>query len=353
MRKEEFSYDLPQERIALYPAQPRDKCRLLVIHKQTGEIEHRLFSDITDYLTPGDCLVLNQSKVEPVRIRLKRRTGGVVELLFTKELSKDTWVALAKPAKRLKPGEVLFGDRGEEMAEITDKDKGRLRLKLFLASEELFRLLGLAPLPGYIQRLPEDKDLDTYQTVFARTGFSIAAPTAGLHFTKGLLNRVKEKGAEIAFIQLDVGEATFRPIRTEKVEEHSMPAEHYVISAQAADKINASKRIIAVGTTVTRTLESLPSDVPIEPGEDSTDLFIYPGYEFKRISALLTNFHQPGSTPLLLTSAFCGKELLFTAYHTALDMDYRFLSYGDAMLIIPHETASPLRVQARFRRDPQ
>lgn len=338
MRKEEFLYDLPQDRIALYPSQPRDACGLLVIHRESGRIEHRIFHEIVNYLDEGDCLVLNDSKVQPVRFRLRRATGGVVELLFTKKIREGVWVALARPSKRPKIGERLIGENGEEIVEIEEKKAGKLTLKLLIDESELFRRLGLAPLPGYIHRIPEERDLQTYQTVFAREGFSIAAPTAGLHFTPELLKRIQTKGTQVAYIQLDVGEGTFRPVMTQRVEDHRMKAENYTISPEAAEKINRAGRIVAVGTTVTRTLESLPDPEPIMPHSGSTGLFIYPGHKFKRVGALLTNFHQPGSTPLFLTAAFTGKELLFKAYEEALGMDYRFLSYGDAMLILPRKT---------------
>jgi S-adenosylmethionine:tRNA ribosyltransferase-isomerase len=343
MLKEEFLYDLPRDRIALYPSQPRDACRLIVIHRESGRIEHRIFHEIVNYLDEGDCLVLNESKVQPVRFRLRRATGGVVELLFTKRVREGVWVALARPSKRPKIGERLVAEGGEGVVEIKEKKAGKLTLRLLIDESELFRRLGLAPLPGYIHRIPEERDLETYQTVFAREGFSIAAPTAGLHFTGELLKRIQAKGVQVAYIQLDVGEGTFRPVMTERVENHRMEAENYTISPEAAEKINRAKRIIAVGTTVTRTLETFPADEPIPSQSGSTGLFIYPGYKFRQIDVLLTNFHQPGSTPLLLTVAFCGKELLFEAYRQALEMDYRLLSYGDAMLILPHDVASQRR----------
>jgi len=334
MQLKEFDYQLPPERIALYPSEPRDKCKLIVVNRTEGKIEHRIFSEIEEYLQPGDCLVLNESKVHPVRFRLRRKTGGVVELLFTQRVAIGKWLALARPAKRLHIGEKLVGQDGEEVAEIKEINKGKLILNLLWEEKQMFARLGMAPLPGYIQRIPEEKDIETYQAVFAGSGFSIAAPTAGLHFTHDLLDRIQCKGVEIAYIQLDVGEGTFRPVKTDKIEDHDMLAENYTISARAAEKINQAKRVIAVGTTVTRTLESFPANQPIAEGSGSTDLFIYPGYRFKRIDLLLTNFHQPCSTPLLLTSAFTGKDLLFTAYQQALTGDYAFLSYGDAMLVI-------------------
>jgi len=334
MLKQEFFYTLPQERIALYPVEPRDACRLMVIHRDSGRIEHRVFREIEEYLNQGDCLVLNESKVHPVRFRLRRVTGGVVELLFTRRLGKDIWLALARPAKRLKAGERLVNESGEEVVDIRQRQEGKLRLKLLVPEEELFARLGLAPLPAYIQRIPDERDRNTYQTVFARQGFSIAAPTAGLHFTEELLKRIQKKGVEVAFIQLDVGEGTFRPITTERVEDHRMARENYHLSSEAAEKINRAERVIAVGTTVTRTLESFRHQGPLSASSGSTSLFIYPGHEFRRIQALLTNFHQPGSTPLLLTAAFSGRKLLFKAYEEALEREYRFLSYGDAVLIL-------------------
>ncbi|MBD3286805.1 tRNA preQ1(34) S-adenosylmethionine ribosyltransferase-isomerase QueA [candidate division WOR-3 bacterium] len=333
MRVEEFRYDLPEDRIALYPAQPRDACLLIVVHRDSGRIEHSRFRDIIDYLKPGDCIVLNESKVQPVRFRLRRISGGLIELLFT---GKDDgqWIALVRPAKRIKTKEKLIDERGEEVVEILEIDKGKVRLKLLIEEESLFESLGLAPLPAYIKRVPEEIDLKTYQAVFARKGFSIAAPTAGLHFTKKLLETIRTKGVQVVYIRLDVGEGTFRPIKTDKVEDHSMLPENFLITDKAARIINNAKRIIAVGTTVTRTLESFPEENGIMPGRRSTDLFIYPGYKFRYVDTLLTNFHQPSSTPLLLTCAFAGKEMILEAYRQALGKGYRFLSYGDAMLIL-------------------
>lgn len=334
MLREEFYYELPSNRIALYPSHPRDSCRLIVVHRNSGHIEHRIFSDIVEYLESGDCLVLNYSKVHPVRFRLRRRTGGVVELLFIQNLGDNRWESLARPAKRLKTGEILVGERGEEIVKIQGVKEGKLTLELMWEEDELFRKLGMAPLPVYIQRIPEDGDKENYQTVYASRGFSIAAPTAGLHFTDELLNRIKEEGVQVAFIQLDVGEGTFRPITSENVEDHYMAAEDYTVTQDAAESIDNAKRVIAVGTTVTRTLESFDAGQPVTAGSSSTGLFIYPGHEFSHVDVLLTNFHQPCSTPLLLTASFTGKELLFRAYRQALKRDYRFLSYGDAMLVL-------------------
>ncbi len=339
MFKNEFLYNLPEERIALFPVEPRDSCKLLVIHKDKGEIEHRLFSDIDYFLDEGDVIVLNDSKVYPVRSRLTRTSGGIVELLFVRKIGPDTWVALARPSKRLRGGEGLLDDTGNGVVLVTEKQEGHVVLKLLVPESEFFARFGLAPLPAYIERLPDSRDLETYQTVYAHAGFSIAAPTAGLHFTPELLARLEKKGIRIAYIQLDVGEGTFRPIMTDKVEEHQMLSENYVISEEAAEKINGARRVIAVGTTVARTLESF-RDEPIKVSKGSTDLFIFPGHEFKHVDVLLTNFHQPGSTPLVLTSAFCGRDLLFKAYAEALSMNYRLLSYGDAMIIIPQKKTS-------------
>jgi S-adenosylmethionine:tRNA ribosyltransferase-isomerase len=334
MQAHEFNYHLPPERIALYPAEPRDKCKLIVINRKESKIEHRIFSEIGGFFKSGDCLVLNLSKVHPVRFRLRRKTGGVVELLFTERMADGKWLALARPAKKLRIGERLVDENREEIVEIAEINKGKLLLNLLWEEQQMFARLGMAPLPGYIQRMPEEKDIETYQAVFAETGFSIAAPTAGLHFTRELLSSLQHKGVEAAYIQLDVGEGTFRPVKTDRIEDHIMLAENYTISTQAAEKINQAKRVIAVGTTVTRTLESFPADQPVMAGSGSTDLYIYPGHQFRHVDLLLTNFHQPCSTPLLLTAAFTEKDLLFTAYQQALARDYSFLSYGDAMLII-------------------
>lgn len=336
MLKSDYLYNLPPERIAFYPCTPRDSSKLLVVHKSSGKIEHRRFTDILGYLVPGDVLVLNDSRVRPVRFRLHRKTGGVVELLFTHRLSEGIWNAIARPSKRPKIGERLVDETQREIVEIEAKDQGRLTLRLLSDESELFSRYGLAPLPGYIHRVPDAHDLETYQTVYAHDGFSIAAPTAGLHFTPELLDRLESKGVKLAYIQLDVGEGTFRPLMASKVEEHRMLAEDYSVSEEAARKINSARRIIAVGTTVTRTLESF-GEGPVVPGSGSTELFIYPGHRFGHVDLLLTNFHQPASTPLLLTAAFCGRELLLKAYGEALSMDYRFLSYGDAMIILPFD----------------
>lgn len=339
MYREEYAYELPSEKIALYPVEPRDSCNLIIIHKDSGEIAHRKFSDICDYLEPGDCIVLNDSKVQPVRLILRRNTGGIVEILLTHRLSEGVWTSLARPSKRIKIGEKLQDEVGQSIAEVIEKKEGHLILKFLVSESTIFDKLGLAPLPAYIGRRPEKKDLETYQTVYARNGFSIAAPTAGLHFTVDLLKKIRDKGVGIAYIQLDVGEGTFRPIATDNVEEHVMLSEYFRITRYNAELINKARRVIAVGTTVTRTLESFSQrNVIAQTGE--TGLFIYPGYKFKNVDALLTNFHQPGSTPLLLTAAFCGKDLLFHAYSEALKRDYRFLSYGDGMLIIPQKKTS-------------
>jgi len=335
MRTDDFHYDLPSDRIALYPVQPRDECLLLVIEKKKQIISHRKFRDIVDYLESGDCIVLNESRVQPVRFRLRRSSGGVIELLFTEKYNDGMWSALARPAKRIREDEKLIDEGGEEIVKIREVNKGKVMLQLLICEEELFSRLGLAPLPAYIHRVPEKADLETYQAVFARTGFSIAAPTAGLHFTDNLLQSIRAQGTQVACIQLDVGEGTFRPVKTDNVEDHKMLTENYSISEKTASVINDAERIVAVGTTVTRTLESFERDKSIKPGSASTGLFIYPGYKFNHINALLTNFHQPSSTPLLLTCAFGGKDLVFKAYSEALERDYRFLSYGDAMLILP------------------
>ncbi len=336
MLKADFLYDLPENRIALFPSEPRDSCRLLVIHKDSGKIEHRSFADIVEYFGEGDALVLNDSRVHPVRFRLSRSSGGIVEFLLTHRRGEGEWVALARPSKRLKAGEGLLDERGEGVVSIIEKAEGHVIVKINLSESDFFSRFGLAPLPAYIQRVPEKRDIETYQTVYAHDGFSIAAPTAGLHFTPHLLERLKEKGVSIVYIQLDVGEGTFRPITADKIEDHKMLSENYAITTEAAEKINRAGRVVAVGTTVTRTLESFLAG-PVTASSGSTDLFIYPGHEFRHVDVLLTNFHQPGSTPLVLTSAFCGKELLFKAYGEALGLDYRFLSYGDAMIILPFD----------------
>lgn len=341
MKTADFDYDLPEELIAQTPLKNRDTSRLLVVNRDNQTYSDHHFYDIIDYLNPGDALVLNETKVLPARIiGVKPATGGFVELLLLKEHEKDTWECLARPQKRLKPGiELSFGD-GLLYATVTAiKEEGITFVKfsyqgIFL---ELLEKLGTMPLPPYIHE--KLKDQGRYQTVYAKNLGSAAAPTAGLHFTPDLLRRIEEKGIKIIKITLHVGLGTFRPVQVDDVTKHKMHTESYEVSEEAAKQINDIKqsggKIIAVGTTTVRTLETVATrhggEIVADQGE--TDIFIYPGYEFQAVDGLITNFHLPKSTLLMLVSAFAGKDLIFKAYHHAVEEKYRFFSFGDAMFI--------------------
>lgn len=341
MKTSDFDFDLPKELIAQDPLDDRASSRLLVLEKETGIISHKRFTDITDYLNPGDLLVLNDTKVIPARLLgLKEVTGAAVEVFLLKRLSSDTWETIVKPAKKLKSGTfVSFGD-GLLRAEIKEEleDGGRIvKFHFDGIFEEILDKLGEMPLPPYITH--KLKDRDRYQTVYARYEGSVAAPTAGLHFTKELLEKIENKGVSIAYITLHVGLGTFRPIKADDVKDHVMHSESYMISKEAADKINNTKKsghkVVCVGTTSVRTLEASAKEdgtVPAINGE--TDIFIYPGYKFKIPDAIITNFHLPKSTLVMLVSAFAGREKILDAYGEAIDKKYRFFSFGDAMLII-------------------
>ena len=319
MNLHDFYYDLPQELIAQDPLSDRSSSRLMVLDKKTGEIQHKIFKDVIDYLNPGDCLVINDTKVIPARlIGEKVGTGAAIEvlLLTRKQDLKDTWEVLVKPGKRQKSVHIQFTYDG-----------------IF---EEILDELGQMPLPPYITHRLEDKN--RYQTVYAKHEGSAAAPTAGLHFTKELLERIQEKGIEIARVTLHVGLGTFRPVKTENILEHHMHSEFYTVTQEAADKINTARKnggkIIAVGTTSTRTLESVGTeDGTVKAGSGWTQIFIYPGYQFKVIDSLITNFHLPESTLVMLVSALAGREHVLAAYEEAVKEKYRFFSFGDAMLI--------------------
>lgn len=342
MKVDLFDYDLPEELIAQVPLKNRSDSRLMVLNKETGEIEHSVFKDIKQYLKKGDCLVLNDTKVLPARLLgVKKETGAHIEVLLLRQLEGDSWETLVKPAKRVKKGtEIEFGE-GLLTAVCTETlDHGGRIIKfhydgIFL---EILNRLGEMPLPPYIKEQLEDRD--RYQTVYARELGSAAAPTAGLHFTKDLLNEIKEMGVHLAFITLHVGLGTFRPVSVDEVSEHDMHSEFYTMSAETArlltDVRNAGGRIIAVGTTSTRTLETITSKNNGKFVEESgwTDIFIYPGYEFQGIDALITNFHLPKSTLVMLVSALAGRKHILHAYETAVKERYRFFSFGDAMLIM-------------------
>ena len=342
MNKEEFFYDLPESLIAQDPLSDRSSSRMMILDKKTGEIEHKIFKDIIDYLGPNDCLVINDTKVIPARLIGERvGTGARIEVLLLKRKpdEKDVWEVLVKPGKKAKIGtEISFGD-GKLVAKVIDiVDEGNRLIQFSYDGifEEILDELGQMPLPPYITHKLEDQN--RYQTVYAKYQGSAAAPTAGLHFTKELLESIKEKGVSIASVTLHVGLGTFRPVKEENILEHHMHSEFYMINEEAAQKINETKknggRIIAVGTTSTRTLEAAAKeDGTIEACSGWTEIFIYPGYTFKCIDALITNFHLPESTLIMLISALAGREHVMNAYTIAVKEKYRFFSFGDAMLI--------------------
>jgi S-adenosylmethionine:tRNA ribosyltransferase-isomerase len=340
MNVKDFDYELPEELIAQDPLEDRSSSRLMVLDRVTGEVEHKHFTDILEYLKPGDCLVLNNTKVIPARLfGVKEDTGAKVEVLLLKRMENDVWETLVKPGKKLRPGaRISFGDGilKAEVLEIADEGNRLIKFHYEGIFEEILDRLGQMPLPPYIKHQLKDKN--RYQTVYAKYDGSAAAPTAGLHFTKELLSRVKEMGVDIAEVTLHVGLGTFRPVKVENVSEHHMHSEFYMISAEAAEKINRAKegghRVISVGTTSTRTLESAADENGrIHETSGWTQIFIYPGYEFKVIDALITNFHLPQSTLVMLVSALAGREHVLSAYETAVKERYRFFSFGDAMFI--------------------
>ena len=340
MKLSEFSYDLPKELIAQDPLEDRTSSRLMLLDKDYGEVRHDVFSNIIDYLNPGDCLVLNDTKVIPARlIGTKADTGAQIEVLLLKRRENDIWETLVKPGKKAKPGcEIIFGD-GLLKAKVSDIVQEGNRLIQFQYEgifEEILDQLGQMPLPPYITH--QLKDRSRYQTVYAVNDGSAAAPTAGLHFTMDLLDKIKKKGIDIAKVTLHVGLGTFRPVKEENILNHHMHSEYFQIGQEAADKINHAKRnggrVISVGTTSCRTLESaVDSNGLVQAVSGDTEIFIYPGYEFKAIDALITNFHLPESTLLMLVSALAGRESVLNAYETAVKEKYRFFSFGDAMFI--------------------
>ena len=345
MDVKDFYYDLPQELIAQDPLEDRSSSRLMVLDKITGEVEHRHFKDIIEYLRPGDCLVLNNTKVIPARLfGVKEGTMAKIEILLLKRRQNDVWETLVKPGKKAKPGtKIIFGD-GLLIGEVIDVVDDGNRLIQFSYEgifEEILDKLGQMPLPPYITHQLKDKN--RYQTVYAKHEGSAAAPTAGLHFTKELLERIQEKGIEIARVTLHVGLGTFRPVKETDVLKHHMHSEFYKIEQSEADKINKAKkeghRVIAVGTTSTRTLESAADENGFLTEKSGwTEIFIYPGYQFKVIDALITNFHLPESTLVMLVSALAGREHVLAAYETAVEEKYRFFSFGDAMFIVDRES---------------
>ena len=348
MKLDDFDYELPKELIAQVPSEKRDECRLMVLNRSKKTVEHRHFYDILDYLNPGDCLVLNDSRVIPARMYgIKQGTGAHIEILIIKRVEGDKWEALVKPGKRLHEGDtVVIDEKNKFLAHVLgiyDEGNGTRLIEFEYDGIFMERLeeIGSMPLPPYIERQAEDEDKEMYQTVYSKIDGSVAAPTAGLHFTEDLLATAAEKGVRIAFVTLHVGIGTFRPVKCENVEDHKMHFEECCVSEETAATINQTidegGRIIAVGTTSTRTLESMAAETPsgwrVAAGNMSTGIFIYPGYEYKIIDALITNFHLPKSTLLMLISALYDREEILKAYKEAVDEKYRFFSYGDAMLI--------------------
>ncbi len=341
MKTSDFFYELPEELIAQDPLEDRTASRLLVLDRKTDKLEHKIFGDVINYLNPGDCLVINNTRVIPARlIGEKEGTGGKVEILLLKRRENDIWESLVKPGKKLRPGaRVIFGD-GRLKAEILEiAEEGNRLVKFYYEGifEEILDSLGEMPLPPYITHKLEDKEM--YQTVYAKFDGSAAAPTAGLHFTNELLEKIRQKGIRIASVTLHVGLGTFRPVKVEDVNNHHMHTEWYEVNNEAADIINETKknggRVICVGTTSCRTIESVADEnglMSAKTGE--TDIFIYPGYKFKVMDGLITNFHLPESTLVMLVSAFAGKERVLSAYETAVKERYRFFSFGDAMILL-------------------
>lgn len=340
MNVSDFYYDLPEELIAQTPIEKRDESRLMVLNRASQTIEHKTFKDIIDYLEPGDCLVRNNTKVIPARLYGKKATGAKIEFLLLNRIEGDIWECIVRPGHKLKPGtEVEFGD-GILKAKVLDVMEGGTRKVEFKYEgifNEILDKIGLMPLPPYIHE--SLKDNDRYQTVYAKYEGSAAAPTAGLHFTPELFEKIKAKGIDVANVTLHVGIGTFRPVKVENVEEHHMHSEHFYIKQEDVDKINNAKkngkRVIAVGTTSCRVLETIADENGmVKPTEGDTQIFIYPGYKYKCLDGLVTNFHLPESTLIMLVSALAGRDYIMKAYNEAVKERYRFFSFGDAMLIL-------------------
>ena len=340
MKKSDFFFDLPEELIAQSPTDRRDSSRLMRLDRKSGETDHSRFYELPELLAEGDCLVLNDSRVIPARLFGKRETGGAVEVVLLRDRGEGTWECLTRPGRKTKIGTRLYFGDGELSATVTDEIEGGNRLLRFDYDGvflEVLERLGKMPLPPYIHE--ELEDTERYQTVYSLVSGSAAAPTAGLHFTKELLAEIEDKGVKIAYLTLHVGLGTFRPVKAENIEDHEMHAEYCIISQETADTINKARksggRIIAVGTTSCRTLESrAEKDGSVSEFSGFTNIFIYPGYEFKCIDGLVTNFHLPESTLIMLVSALAGRENVLHAYEEAISAQYRFFSFGDAMLIL-------------------
>ncbi|HWI55345.1 MAG TPA: tRNA preQ1(34) S-adenosylmethionine ribosyltransferase-isomerase QueA [Desulfobacteria bacterium] len=341
MNLDDFDYYLPEELIAQEPAKSRDKSRLLVLHRKSGMLEHRVFSDIIEYMRKGDVLVVNSTRVIPARLfGIKEGTGAKIEVVLLRRMDINTWEALVKPGRRVHPGtRIIFGDGllAAQSLESTEVGGRVLRFEYEGVFEQILDKLGQMPLPHYIKKELEDKE--RYQTVYARTPGSAAAPTAGLHFTPELISDIRARGVDVVEVTLHVGLGTFRPVKTQNITEHKMHSEYYEVTEETADVINRARenggRLIAVGTTSTRTIETAADENGvIRPGSGWTDIFIYPGYKFKAVDRLITNFHLPKSTLLMLISAFAGRDSVIEAYQEAVSEGYRFFSFGDAMFII-------------------
>jgi len=339
MKKQDFYYELPEHLIAQSPAKERSASRLMLINRKSGSYEHRMFTDIAYILNPGDCLVINNTKVIPARLRGHLESGAEIELLLHQRIDDHRWEVLCKPGKKCQPGTKIIFAGGEIVATVDELTHDGLRNVTMTYKgdwEELLEKHGEVPLPPYIK---EEAEKDRYQTVYAEHEGSVAAPTAGLHFTEEVLKQIEEIGVDIARITLHVGLGTFRPVKTDDITEHLMHSEYYRVDPAEAEKINCTKdrggRVIAVGTTSCRTLESCVNESGhIVPGTGWTDIYIYPGFEFKAIDGLLTNFHLPESTLIMLVSAFCDREHILAAYNAAVKEEYRFFSFGDAMLLL-------------------
>ncbi len=341
MKTSDFDYDLPKELIAQDPLEDRSASRLMVLHRKSGTIEHRVFHDIVEYLRPGDCLVRNNTKVIPARLfGVREDTGATIELLLLKRRENDVWETLVKPGKKARTGaRLVFGDNHltGEIIDVLEDGNRLIQFHYEGIFEEILDELGQMPLPPYITHKLKDKN--RYQTVYAKYEGSAAAPTAGLHFTEELFQKIEEKGVKVANVTLHVGLGTFRPVKVDDVTKHHMHTEFYRVDQEAADLMNETKknggRIICVGTTSCRTIESAADEQGvIHPGQGDTSIFIYPGYKFKMLDALITNFHLPESTLLMLVSALAGKDRIMSAYETAVKEKYRFFSFGDAMIIL-------------------
>ncbi len=339
MKVSDFNYELPERLIAQHPYEKRDEARLMILDKENQEIEDKIFKDIIDYLKPGDCLVINNTKVIPARLYGKKDTGAHVEFLLLNRIEGDFWEVMVKPGNKLKPGTIVYFGDGilkAEILEVLDGGNRKVKFEYKGIFNEILDQIGLMPLPPYIKEKLEKKE--SYQTVYAKYEGSAAAPTAGLHFTKDLLKKINDKGIDIANVTLHVGIGTFRPVKVENIEDHNMHSEHYYIKSEDAEKINKAKqngnRVIAVGTTSCRVLESVADEKGlVRECEGDTNIFIYPGYKFKCIDALITNFHLPESTLIMLVSALAGKEFIMNAYKYAVTKEYHFFSFGDAMFI--------------------